>query len=123
MNVDRFRVDLQSNAIVEAFGTDLDVARAEAAPRWEVEGRAAPDVLAAVRAAGATAEPLPTVDQALARFGRMAAAEVAAVCDVPPSGPSPSSGAWRWTGGRAPTTRSTRVCGHPPETRRMLTPR
>ena len=54
MNVDRFRVDLQSNAIVEAFGADLDKARAGEVPRWEVEGSAATDVLAAVRAAGAT---------------------------------------------------------------------
>ena len=54
MNVDRFRVDLQSNAIVEAFGADLDIARAGDAPRWEVEGAATDDVAAAVRAAGAT---------------------------------------------------------------------
>lgn len=83
MNVDRFRVDLQSNAIVEAFGSDLDVARAGAAPRWEVDGQATPDVLAAVRAAGAEPSPLPSVADALARFGRMAVAEIAAVCDLP----------------------------------------
>lgn len=83
MNVDRFRVDLQSNAIVEAFGSDLDTARAGAAPRWEVDGAAADDVLAAVRAAGATSQSPPSVEDALKRFGRMAVAEVAAVCDVP----------------------------------------
>jgi Thioredoxin len=83
MNVDRFRVDLQSNAIVEAFGADLDTARARKAPRWEVDGESVPDVLAAVRATGAPSQTLPSVEEALKRFGRLAVAEVAAVCDVP----------------------------------------
>ena len=83
MNVDRFRVDLQSNAIVEAFGADLDTARAGDAPRWEVDGAVVADVLAAVRAAGATPEPLPSVEEARARFAPVAAAELAAICDVP----------------------------------------
>lgn len=83
MNVDRFRVDLQSNAIVEAFGADLDTARAGDAPRWEVDGSSATDVLAAVRAAGATSQALPPVEEALARFGAIAPAELAAVCDLP----------------------------------------
>jgi predicted DsbA family dithiol-disulfide isomerase len=84
MNVDRFAVDLQSNAIVEAFGSDLERARAGAMPRWEVGGEVVDDVVAAVRAAGAPSRPLPSVEEALRRFGRLTAAEVAAVCDLPP---------------------------------------
>ena len=83
MNVDRFRVDLQSNAIVEAFGSDLDVARAGDVPRWEVEGQVTTDVVAAAQAAGAEPAPRPSVEEALRRFGRMAVAEVVAVCDLP----------------------------------------
>ena len=83
MNVDRFRVDLQSNAIVEAFGADLDTAREGEAPRWEVDGVVTADVLAAVRATGAESQPLPSVEEALARFAAIAVAELAAVCDLP----------------------------------------
>jgi putative protein-disulfide isomerase len=93
VDVDRFRVDLGSNAIVEAFGADLDRARTGAAPRWEVEGEATGDPLAAVRATGASPGPLPSVEEALRRFGRMAAAEVAAVCDLP--GPRAPAELWR----------------------------
>ena len=83
MNADRFRVDLQSNAIVELFGADLEVARAGEAPRWEVDGDVVADVVAAVRAAGAPSRPLPSVDEALAMFGRISVAELVAVCDQP----------------------------------------
>ena len=83
MNVDRFRVDLQSNAIVELFGSDLDVARTGDWPRWEVDGTVTGDVLGAARAAGATSRPLPSVEEALTTFGRVTAAELAAVCDQP----------------------------------------
>jgi predicted DsbA family dithiol-disulfide isomerase len=94
MNVERFRVDLQSNAIVEAFGADLERARGgDGAPRWEVEGAPSDDVVGAVRAAGAEPGPAPAVGEALARFGRMAAAEVAAVCDLP--GPRAPAELWR----------------------------
>jgi putative protein-disulfide isomerase len=93
LNLDRFRVDLQSNAIVELFAADLDRARADGAPRWEIEGEPAGDVVAAVRAAGAVAQAPPSVEEALARFGRMAVAEVAAVCDLP--GPRAPAELWR----------------------------
>ena len=84
LDLERFRVDLRSNAIVELFGADLDRARAaQPAPRWEVDGRPVADVLAAVREAGAPARPLPGIEDALRRFGRMTTAEVAAVCDLP----------------------------------------
>jgi predicted DsbA family dithiol-disulfide isomerase len=96
LHLERFRVDLGSNAIVELFGTDLDRARArpeQPAPRWEVDGEVVEDVVGAVRAAGAAPGPLPGVEDALRRFGRMTTAEVAAVCDLP--GPRAPAELWR----------------------------
>ncbi len=88
MNVDRFKNDLQSNAIVEAFGNDLERARAhEKMPRWEVDGEVVDDLPRAPDAAP------PSVEEALRRFGRMATAEVAAVCDLP--GPRAPAVLWR----------------------------
>ncbi len=92
MNVERFKNDLQSNAIVEAFGADLDKARErEGLPRWEIDGEVVRD-LADARI-DAPSQPLPTVEEALRRFGRMATAEVAAVCDLP--GPRAPAELWR----------------------------
>jgi hypothetical protein len=53
------------------------------------------EIAAAARAAGArpAAETRPDVPTALRRFGRMATAEVAAVCDLP--GPRAASELWR----------------------------
>jgi hypothetical protein len=93
LQLERFGVDLRSNAIVEAFGTDLERARTGQVPRWEVAGEATEDVLAAVRAAGAKPRPLPPVEEALRTFGRMTTAEVAAVCDLP--GPRAPAELWR----------------------------
>lgn len=122
MNVERFANDLASSAIVEALGADFERAQAAGAGRDDAEGdpprvpiptfevRAEPggDVLAsidgsgdlealraAVRAAGAQPAPgaLPDAEGALRRFGRMAAAEVAAVCDLP--GPRAHAELWR----------------------------
>jgi putative protein-disulfide isomerase len=98
LEVDRFRIDLGSHAIVEAFGNDLEATRAEddGLPRMSFEGegngetqwvRGAQPYEAyreAALAAGASAtDDRPSVTQALERFGRMAAVEVAAVCDLP----------------------------------------
>ena len=93
MNVERFRIDLQSNAIVEAFGADLDVARAGEVPRVEVQGTPTADVREAVLAAGARPDSLPGVVDALRRFGPLAVAEVAATCDLP--GPRAPAELWR----------------------------
>lgn len=95
LKVERFRIDLASNAIVEAFGTDLERARAAPWPRVEVEGEVASDVRAAVLAAGATPGPAPGVEEALRRFGRLAVPEVAAVCGLP--GPRAPAELWRLT--------------------------
>jgi predicted DsbA family dithiol-disulfide isomerase len=90
MNVERFVVDLASNAIVEAFGADLDVARSGPVPRVEVDGEAvAPKD---VRRLAPRAAPLG-VEDALRRFGKMATPEVAEVCDLP--GPRAPAELWR----------------------------
>jgi predicted DsbA family dithiol-disulfide isomerase len=115
MNIQRFEVDLRSHAIVEAFGADLDRVRAAAPethgdhgrvpfPSFElsgedgvvhgVYGKHEPQELrAAAIAAGAAPGPLPGIDEALRRFGRMATAELCAVCDLP--GPRAAAELWR----------------------------
>jgi predicted DsbA family dithiol-disulfide isomerase len=122
LDVERFRIDLQSAAIAEAFAADLDRARA-AAPETHTEQRrrvpfpsfefrapdrdsgAAPDAAvydsgdvgelrAAALHAGASADgPLPGVEEALRRFGRLATPEVAAACELP--GPRAAAELWR----------------------------
>jgi hypothetical protein len=102
LDLDRFGVDLRSNAIVEAFGADLDVAREHERPlpswrvgeRW-LEGETGVTALReAARAAGAKpAGPLPSAEDAVRRLGPVATAEVAAVCDLP--GPRAPAELWR----------------------------
>jgi putative protein-disulfide isomerase len=117
LDVDRFAIDLRSNAITEAFGADIERARAAAPDTHTEERRRVPfpsfefrgddgavhgvydsgDVGAlrtAALAAGAGANgDLPGVEDALRRFGRMATPEVAAVCDLP--GPRAAAELWR----------------------------
>jgi predicted DsbA family dithiol-disulfide isomerase len=102
LDVARFRIDLDSNAIVEAFGADLEATRAYARELpFFVVGDDGPvcgpgdDLRAALVEAGArpAGEPAPDVPAALARFGRMASAEVEAVCDLP--GPRANAELWR----------------------------
>jgi putative protein-disulfide isomerase len=104
----RFRIDLESNAILEAFGADLEETRALDAPGLPVlrfvsgdgECRVGGDDpyeawREAALAAGAepSSDPPPDVAGALGRFGRMATAELEAVCDLP--GPRAGAEAWR----------------------------
>ena len=105
LDVERFRIDLGSHAIVEAFGADLERTRAAEEVTLPsivfdgghgVYGFSSYDQLrAAALAAGA--EPLtdgaPGVLDALRRFGAMATAEVAAVCSLP--GPRAPAELWR----------------------------
>jgi hypothetical protein len=107
LDVERFRLDLESNAIVEAFGADLETTRAVTDDgfvlpsvsfgdeHWAFGAAPYDDWRKAAVAAGAspTGERAPSVPEALARFGRMAAAEVAAVCDLP--GPRAGAELWR----------------------------
>jgi predicted DsbA family dithiol-disulfide isomerase len=116
LDVERFRIDLASNAITESFGADLERTRGEGAdlrgdrprvafPSLQVLGPAGerwaydtadPDTwVAAARDAGAEpaggARPDPL--GALRRFGAMATPEVAAVCGMP--GPTAPAELWR----------------------------
>ena len=117
LNVDRFGIDLRSNAITEAFGADIERARAAAPethteqrrrvpfPSFELRGEdgavhavydsgGVGELRAAALAAGASGDGgLPGVEDALRRFGRMATPEVAAVCDLP--GPRAAAELWR----------------------------
>jgi predicted DsbA family dithiol-disulfide isomerase len=119
LDVDRLRLALGSHAILEAFGADLDRCGAVSPehrvpggdrvrlPSLEfvgadgtVHGAYGPTDYTALRAAAvaAGAPPAPgsgplSVDDALRRFGTMATAEVAAVCDLP--GPRAPAELWR----------------------------
>ena len=115
LNVERFRIDLRSHAIVEAFGADLEATRDAPAgsPREDrvpfptlrfgkggwVFGRASyDDYRTAAEGAGAVRAGVdpPSVEAALARFGRMATPEVVAVCDLPE--PRAEAELWRLAG-------------------------
>jgi putative protein-disulfide isomerase len=102
LDVGRFRIDLDSHAILEAFAADLEATRAHGRELpflvvGDDERACGPsdDLRAAVAAAGAkpAGEPAPDVLAALSRFGRMASAEVEAVCDLP--GPRAKAELWR----------------------------
>ena len=118
LDLDRFRIDMGSHAVLEAFGEDLERARGvDSAHHTAEQGRVAlpsiefraadgavfgvygPAAYDAYRdaaiAAGATpsgAAPPPPVE-ALRRFGPMATAEVAEVCRLP--GPRAAAELWR----------------------------
>ena len=100
LDVERFRVDLGSHAIVEAFGADMEAARSIPNPERDDRvpfptfqfGDGDPlfgdtpygDYRAAAIAAGAEPrEEWPSLEAALKRFGTMAVPEVVAVCDLP----------------------------------------
>jgi predicted DsbA family dithiol-disulfide isomerase len=100
LDVARFRNDLDSHAIVEAFGADLEEARAQdltlPALRFE-DGPALPPADWREGAVAAGAEPAsdgpPDILAALDRFGRMATVEAETVCDLP--GPRAAAELWR----------------------------
>jgi putative protein-disulfide isomerase len=100
LDVARFRNDLDSHAIVEAFGADLEATREhERELPFAVVGERVlgpgDDWRAALLDAGAqpAGEPSLGVLDALARFGRIASVEVEAVCDLP--GPRANAELWR----------------------------
>src|SRR3954447_5704135 len=107
LDAERFRVDLESNAIVEAFGADLEATRAVDDERFELPSVSFGDEhwifgdspyedwrrAALAAAAPPSGDAPPSVPEALARFGRMAAPEVGAVCDLP--GPKAAAELWR----------------------------
>jgi predicted DsbA family dithiol-disulfide isomerase len=112
LDVERFAIDLGSAGIVEAFGADMERAQAAAPdgerrvpfPSFAMRGEAGevhwlydstdPAELRRVAlAAGAASQGLPSVADAVRRFGRIATPEVAAVCDRP--GPLAAAELWR----------------------------
>jgi predicted DsbA family dithiol-disulfide isomerase len=111
LDVDRFAIDLGSNAIVEAFGADLERARTLAPEHHNEAGRVpfpsfllddgrgvfdSTDVEAVRRLAldaGARSQRLPAAEEALRRWRRLAVPEVAAACDLP--GPRAPAELWR----------------------------
>jgi predicted DsbA family dithiol-disulfide isomerase len=120
LDLDKLRLAFGSHAIVEAFGADLDRAAAVPAehhaagtgrvklpsveflgPDGVAHGVYGPSdyasLAAAAIAAGAAPAPSagapPSIEDALRRFGSMATAEVAAVCDLP--GPRAPAELWR----------------------------
>jgi putative protein-disulfide isomerase len=111
LDVERFRIDLASNAVVEAFGADLEATRAVPEEASGRERLPLPTLLlgdshwvfglepydsyreAALAAGASPSGKRPDVTGALARFHRMAAVEVAAVCDIPL--PRAQSELWR----------------------------
>ena len=112
LDVERFGIDLHSAAIVEAFGADMERARAAAREgerrvpfpsfavrgeddevHWLYDSGDVEQLRAAVLAAGGSSRPLPGVLEAVTRFGRIATPEVAAVCDRP--GPPAAAELWR----------------------------
>lgn len=111
LDVERFRIDLGSHAIVEAFGADLEEARSGAGERptlpsatfvaadgsrHEVVGYVPyEEYRAAAEAADAHAgaAPAPSVIDALRRYGRLATAEVEALCEL--ATPPAAAELWR----------------------------
>jgi predicted DsbA family dithiol-disulfide isomerase len=102
LDVERFRIDLDSHAILEAFGADLEARRLHTRDLpflvvGEGERVCGPDDdlrVAVSEAGGRPADrPAPDVLAALDSFGRMASVEVEAVCDLP--GPRANAELWR----------------------------
>jgi predicted DsbA family dithiol-disulfide isomerase len=120
LDVERFRIDLGSHAILEAFAADLELAGAVAAehhapgtgrvklpslefltgdgePVGAVFGFSEHETLRDEALAAGAAAPArfsaPPVEDALRRCGSMATAEVASVCDLP--GPRAAAELWR----------------------------
>jgi hypothetical protein len=118
IDLERFGVDLRSHGTLEAFAADLERAKAVAAEHHaegservklpSLEFHASDGALHGVYgysdyatlmdaalAAGAvpTGAAAPSIEQALARWGSMATAEVAAVCELP--GPPAPTELWR----------------------------
>lgn len=118
LDIDRFRIDLRSHATLEAFGADLERAKA-VAPEHHADGsdramlpslefHAADGAVhgvygisdygavreAALAAGASQSHPgPPAIEEALRHFGSMTTVEVATVCQVP--GPPAPAELWR----------------------------
>lgn len=118
LDLDRFRIDLGSHATLEAFGADLERAKA-VAPEHHAEGSERVKLpslefcgadgevhgvygisdYATVRGAAIAAGALPSrpappsIEEALREFGPMATVEVASICEL--RGPAAPAELWR----------------------------
>lgn len=122
MDVARFEIDLRSNAIVEAFGSDRERAQQACGEQERPSlpafafGGGEPlqtgdvDRLreAALAAGAAPAGALPEPEEAVRRFGPVGAAEVAAACGLP--GPRAHIELWRLASEFSVRSR-TLICG------------
>jgi predicted DsbA family dithiol-disulfide isomerase len=110
LDVERFRIDAGSHALVEAFGADLELTRAvpEGSPRddrvpfptlriadrWFFGRHDYGDLAAAAEAAGASRAAAPiSLDAAFQRFERLTAKEVEVLCGL--AGPLAWAELWR----------------------------
>jgi putative protein-disulfide isomerase len=105
LDAGRFRLALESNAIVEAFGSDLEETRSvagavlpfirfEDSPAIPAESPYSEWRAAAVATGAApSAQPAPSPLDAVVRFGRAASIEVETVCEL--AGPVARAELWR----------------------------
>jgi len=111
LDVQRFRVDIESNALLEAFAADLEESQRDGErlqfptlrfrgedggdEEWVDGDHSYEEWRAAAVSAGAPSGSAqrPDVLAALRRFGAMATAELEAVCDLP--GPRAGAEVWR----------------------------
>jgi putative protein-disulfide isomerase len=104
LDVQRFRLALESNAIVEAFGADLEETRSGGVSLPTLTFEGAPPVSgespyaewrAAALAAGATpsSQPPPSPFDAVVRFRRTASIEIETLCEL--AGPVARAELWR----------------------------
>jgi predicted DsbA family dithiol-disulfide isomerase len=110
LDVERFRVDAASHSMLEAFGADLELTRdvppgspredrvpfptLRIGERWFFDPGSYDELAAAAEAAGAARAPGPiSVDDAFARFERLAPKEVEVLCGL--AGPLAHAELWR----------------------------
>jgi predicted DsbA family dithiol-disulfide isomerase len=97
LNLDRLDIAFRSNGTVEDVASGHERAAGVGIPALAVDGgEPVSDPSSwrdALLAAGASPKPLPGLEDALRRFGRMTTPEVAAVCDLP--GPRAPAELWR----------------------------
>jgi hypothetical protein len=97
LDYSRLEIAFGSNGTVEDLGADIERAQGVALPSISVEGGEPlddpGDWRGAVLAAGGEAQPLPSIEDALRRWGPMTTAEVAEVCDLP--GPRAPAALWQ----------------------------
>ena len=116
LDVDRFRIDLDSNATIEAFAADLDEVRGGGSSflgllrergRLAARRRAGRPYADAYRGragggGGAATDRLPETLEVVERFGRAATREVEALTGRPRPSWRRSCGRWRASGGCGP---------------------